>query len=94
MRTGGLSTAKRAGVPKALRCQQSGHQSNAHKVYESDDDTLTEGNLDLPKNEPPGGFRKRASVPFFANVRSVTAQLPAKTASDVKRVDEWVDQIR
>jgi len=24
----------------------------------------------------------------------VTAQLPAKTASGVKRVDEWVDQIR
>jgi integrase len=58
MRKGGLSTAKRAGVPKALRCQQSGHQSNAHKVYESDDDTDTEGNQDLPKNEPPGGFRK------------------------------------
>jgi len=58
MRKGGVSTAKRAGVPKALRCQRSGHQSNAHKVYESDDDTDTEGNQDLPKDEPPGGFRR------------------------------------
>jgi len=50
MRKGGLSTAKRAGVPKALWCQQSGHQSNAHKVYESDDDTDTEGNQNLPSH--------------------------------------------
>jgi len=57
MRKGGLSTAKRAGVPKALRCQQSGHQSNAHKAYESDDSTDTEKNQDLPRCEPPGGFR-------------------------------------
>ena len=57
MRKGGLSTAKRAGVPKALRCQQRGHQSNAHKTYESDDSTDTENNQDLPRCEPPGGFR-------------------------------------
>ena len=58
MRKGGLSTAKRAGIPRALRCQQSGHQSTAHMVYESDDDTDSESNQDLPKQEPPGGFRR------------------------------------
>ena len=57
MRKGGLSTAKRLGVPKALRCQQSGHQSNAPKAYESDDSTDTENNQDLPRCEPPGRFR-------------------------------------
>jgi hypothetical protein len=36
MRRGGLSTAKRAGIPKALRMEQSGHRSKAHTVYESD----------------------------------------------------------
>jgi len=64
MRKGGLSTAKRAGVPKILRCQQSGHQSNAHKTYESDDATDTEHNQDLPKHEPPGGFRKEHMYRF------------------------------
>jgi len=39
MRKGGLSTAKRTGVSRALRCRQSGHQSNAHKSYESDNGT-------------------------------------------------------
>jgi hypothetical protein len=57
MRKGGLSTAKRAGIPCALRCHQSGHRSNAHKAYESDDETDTEHNQDLPRHEPPGGFR-------------------------------------
>jgi len=57
MRKGGLSTAKRAGVPKALRCQQSGRQSNAHKAYEIDDSTDTENNQDLPRCELPGDFR-------------------------------------
>jgi len=58
VRKGSLSTAKRAGVPRALRCRQSGHQSNAHKSYESDDGTDTESNQDLPRCEPPGGFRQ------------------------------------
>jgi len=58
MRKGGPSTAKRAGLPRALQCQQSGHQGNAHKVYESDDDTDTESNQDLSKHEPLGGFQK------------------------------------
>jgi len=57
MRKGGLSTAKRAGVPRALQCHQSGHQSNAHKTYESDDSTDRENNQDLPRCEPPGGLR-------------------------------------
>ena len=41
MRKGGLSTAKRAGVPRALRCHQSGQQS---KTYESDHSTDAESN--------------------------------------------------
>jgi len=58
MRKGGLSTAKRTGVPRALRCRQSGHQSNAHKSYESDDGTDTESNQDSPRCDPPGGLRQ------------------------------------
>jgi len=57
MRKGSLSTAKRPGMPRALRCHKSGYQSNAHKTYESDDSTDTENNQDLPQCEPPGGFR-------------------------------------
>ena len=88
MRKGGLSTAKRAGVLRALRCQQSGHQSNLHKTYESDDDTNTEGNQDLPKHG--GGFRKENMTSFFtnvlvSNVRSLSVRLPAKTPSRVEK---------
>jgi len=39
MRRGGLSQAKRAGIPAEVRRLQSGHKSNANKVYESDEDT-------------------------------------------------------
>ena len=58
MRKGGLLTVKRTGVSRALRCRQGGHQSNAHKSYESDDGTDTESNQDSPRCEPPGEFRQ------------------------------------
>ena len=56
MRKGGLSAAKRAGIPADLRCAQSGHKSKAHTVYESDSDTDDEQcPIDL-KVRPKGGW--------------------------------------
>ena len=57
MRKGGLSTAKRAGIPAALRKRQSNHKSGAHKIYESATDTDEEGMPDLPRTEPLHGYR-------------------------------------
>lgn len=60
MRRGGLSTAKRAGVPAALRREQSGHKSCANKAYESPSDSEGDemiGAGDLPACEPQGGWR-------------------------------------
>lgn len=60
MRRGGLSTAKRAGIPPALRREQSGHRSLAHTRYESssEDDAEGEGgSLDLPVDRPQGGWQ-------------------------------------
>ena len=56
MRKGGLSAAKRAGIPADLRRAQSGHKSTAHTVYESESDTDDEQcPLDL-KVRPRGGW--------------------------------------
>ena len=56
MRKGGLSAAKRAGIPADLRRAQSGHKSNAHTVYESESDTDDEQcPLDL-QVRPRGGW--------------------------------------
>lgn len=57
MRKGGLSTAKRAGIPAALRKRQSNHKSGAHKIYESATDTDEEGMPDIPRTEPLHGYR-------------------------------------
>ena len=60
LRRGGLSTAKRAGIPPALRREQSGHRSQAHKHYESssDDDAEEEGVApDLPTVRPQRGWQ-------------------------------------
>ena len=56
MRRGGLSTAKRAGIPKALRMAQSGHRSRAHTVYESDSSS-GEDAVGVPRSMPRGGWR-------------------------------------
>ena len=56
MRRGGLSTAKRAGIPKALRMAQSGHRSQAHKAYESDSSSGDEA-PGVPRAAPQGGWR-------------------------------------
>ena len=56
MRQGGLSTAKRAGIPKALRMAQSGHRSQAHKVYESDSSSGDEA-PGVPRAAPQGGWK-------------------------------------
>ena len=55
-RKGGLSTAKRAGLPRALRMIQSGHRSDAHKVYESGSDTDDDLLPGVPRVEPRGGW--------------------------------------
>ena len=60
MRRGGLSTAKRAGIPAALRREQSGHKSSSNEVYESptdSDEDEIEGVSDLPVARPAGGWR-------------------------------------
>jgi hypothetical protein len=56
MRRGGLSTAKRAGIPKDLRMVQSGHRSKAHTVYESDSSS-GEDAVGVPRSMPRGGWR-------------------------------------
>ena len=56
MRRGGLSTAKRAGIPKTLRMAQSGHRSQAHKVYESDSSSGDEA-PGVPRAAPQEGWR-------------------------------------
>ena len=53
---GGLSTAKRAGIPKALRMAQSGHRSQAHKAYESDSSSGDEA-PGVPRAALQGGWR-------------------------------------
>ena len=60
MRRGGLSTAKRAGIPAALRREQSGHRSSSNKAYESptDSDEEESGRVcSLPTTRPPGGWQ-------------------------------------
>jgi hypothetical protein len=56
MRRGGLSTAKRAGIPKALRMVQSGHRSKDHTVYESDSSS-GEDTVGVSRSMPRGGWR-------------------------------------
>ena len=63
MRKGGLSTAKRAGIPAALRKEQSNHVSRAHKVYEYD------GAMpDIPRQKP---FSTRRSVQVLPRIRTI-----------------------
>jgi len=52
MRKGGLSTAKCAGIPAALRKEQSNHVSRAHKVYEYDGETDNDAIPDIPRQKP------------------------------------------
>ena len=59
LRKGGLSTAKRAGLPAPLRKLQSGHRSAAHKVYESGSDTDEDRMPDVPRQEPRAGWSLR-----------------------------------
>lgn len=59
LRKGGLSTAKRAGLPSALRKLQSGHKSAAHKVYESGSDTDEELIPEVSRIEPKMGWSLR-----------------------------------
>ena len=59
LRKGGLSTAKRAGLPAPLRKLHSGHKSAAHKVYESGSDTDEDRMKDVPRLEPRAGWSLR-----------------------------------
>jgi len=51
MRKGGLSMAKRAGIPAALRKEQSNHVIRAHKVYEYDGETDNDDMPDIPRQK-------------------------------------------
>ena len=66
LRKGGLSTAKRAGLPAQLRKLQSGHRSAAHKVYESGSDTDEDRMPDVPRQEPRAGWSLRDLYRFSA----------------------------
>jgi len=73
MRRGGLTAAKKAGVPPALRKEQSGHKSAAHTAYESSSDSAEEEVVrqdDLPTERPRAGWQPEHLYRFS---RAVTA---------------------
>ena len=58
MRKGGLSTGKRTGLPRALRCRQSGQEKQRTSVVRKRNGTDTESNQDSQRCDPPEGLHQ------------------------------------